>query len=191
VPIAGMALLPILFKMPLVLLPAHIAFLELIIDPACSTVFEAEPEEKNIMNKPPRDLKKPLFDKESLILSLTQGLSVLAVVFVVFLLALFYGKSEIDARTLTFTTLVIANILLIISNLSLNQLMIKKLFSNNIALRLVIIGAILSLALVLYVPVLRSLFHFSVLHFDDLLIASFAGIISVFWSEIVKLIRKF
>ena len=191
VPIAGMALLPILFKMPLVLLPAHIAFLELIIDPACSTVFEAEPEEKNIMNKPPRDLKKPLFDKESLILSLTQGLSVLAVVFVVFLLALFYGKSEIDARTLTFTTLVIANILLIISNLSLNQLMIKKLFSNNIALRLVIVGAIFSLAMVLYVPILRSLFHFSVLHIDDLMIASFAGIISVFWSEIVKLVRKF
>ena len=191
VPIAGMALLPVLFKMPLVLLPAHIAFLELIIDPACSTVFEAEPEEKDIMNRPPRDLKKPLFDRGSLVISLSQGLSVLAVVFIVYLLSLLYGKSEDEARTLTFTTLVIANVLLIISNLSLNQLMIKKLFSNNIALRLVVIGAISSLGLVLYVPFLRSLFHFSIMHFDDLLVASFAGIISIFWFEILKLIRKF
>jgi len=66
VPIAGLALFPILFELPLILLPAHIAFLELIIDPACSVVFEAEKEEKNIMQRPPRNLKEKLFGKKIL-----------------------------------------------------------------------------------------------------------------------------
>ena len=58
VPIAGMSLIPVLFKMPLVFYPVHIVFLELIIDPACSVAFEAEPEESNIMNRPPRSPKE-------------------------------------------------------------------------------------------------------------------------------------
>lgn len=66
VPIAGLALFPILFNLPLILLPAHIAFLELIIDPACSVVFEAEKEEKNIMQRPPRNLKEKFFGKKNL-----------------------------------------------------------------------------------------------------------------------------
>ena len=70
VPIAGLALIPVLLKWPLVLLPVHVVFLELIIDPACSIVFEAEPEEANVMNRPPRDPQRPLFDDRTLLLSL-------------------------------------------------------------------------------------------------------------------------
>jgi len=88
------------------LLPAHIAFLELIIDPACSTVFEACPEEKNIMKRPPRNLKESLFNKKTLIFSLLQGFSILAVVFAVFVFALRLNKGEFEARTLSFATLV-------------------------------------------------------------------------------------
>ncbi|MDO8610611.1 MAG: HAD-IC family P-type ATPase, partial [bacterium] len=88
IPIAGMSLLPVLFNLPIVLFPAHIAFLELIIDPACSVVFESEKEEHDVMNRPPRNLKHPLFSKKTFILSLLQGLSVLSIVFITYLLAL-------------------------------------------------------------------------------------------------------
>ena len=139
VPIAGLALFPILFELPLILLPAHIAFLELIIDPACSVVFEAEKDEKNIMQRPPRNLKDKLFDRKSLIRSLFQGLSVLFFVLIVFLLAIYLGKSENEARTITFAMLVFANLTLIISNLSLEGSILKTFNSKNRALWIVVL----------------------------------------------------
>ncbi len=185
-PIAGLALFPILFNLPLVLLPAHIAFLELIIDPACSTVFEAEPEEKNIMNRSPRNLQERLFGRKNLVLSLVQGISMLAGVIAVFLYALYMGKGEVDARTLTFATLVIANLTLIVANLSWSQSLIKTLSSENKALRYVLAGALSGLLLVLYVPALRSMFRFSLLHGDDLLIVFVVGILSIVWLRLLK-----
>ena len=186
IPIAGLAVFPILFNLPLILLPAHIAFLELIIDPACSTVFEAEPEEKNIMNKPPRDLQKRMFGIESLTLSLVQGLSMLAGVIIVYLYALDTGKGTVEARTFTFATLVVANLTLIAANLSWSQSMFKTLKSENKALRYVLIGALAGLFLVLYTPFLRNMFRFSVLHPNDLLIVFFVGILSIAWLRILK-----
>ena len=96
VPIAGMSLLPVLFNWPLVLLPVHIVFLELIIDPACSVVFEAEKEEANVMNRPPRRLEEPLFNRKTIIFSLLQGLSVLVIVAAVFVIAMLRGQGEQD-----------------------------------------------------------------------------------------------
>ncbi len=185
-PIAGLAVFPILFNLPLVLLPAHIAFLELIIDPACSTVFEAEPEEKNIMDRPPRNLRERMFGRKNLALSLVQGTSMLAGVIVVFLYALYAGKGEVDARTLTFATLVISNLTLIVANLSWSQSIIKTLFSENKALRYVLVGAISGLLLVLYVPALRNLFRFSLLHGEDLLIVFVVGTLSIVWLRLLK-----
>ena len=185
VPIAGLALFPVLFNLPTVLMPAHIAFLELIIDPACSTVFEAEPEEKNIMKRPPRDLREKLFGKKNIFVSLFQGLSVLVVVIFVFLFALKMGKSDLEARSLTFATLVIANLTLIISGLSWENSLIRV-NPENKALWLVIAGALISLVLVLNIPFLRNMFHFSVLHFNDYLIVFLAGISSVLWFKILN-----
>ena len=186
VPIAGLALFPILFELPLILLPAHIAFLELIIDPACSVVFEAEKDEKNIMQRPPRNLKDKLFDRKSLTRSLFQGLSVLFFVLIVFLLALYLGRTENEARTITFAMVVFANLALIISNLSLEESILKKLNSQNRALWMVVVGAFLSLVMVLYVPFFRNLFHFSVLHFDDLITILIVGIISALWIMLIN-----
>ncbi len=186
VPIAGLALFPILFELPLILLPAHIAFLELIIDPACSVVFEAEKDEKNIMHRPPRNLKVKLFDRKSLTRSLFQGLSVLFFVLIVFLLALYLGRTENEARTITFAMVVFANLALIISNLSLEESILKKLNSENRALWMVVGGALLSLVMVLYVPFFRVLFHFSVLHFDDLITILIVGIISALWIMLIN-----
>jgi len=89
VPIAGMALLPLLFGWPLVLLPIQIVFLELIIDPATSVVFEAEPEPAEIMKRPPRDPQEPMFGKRGLLIGVLQGIGVLAVMLVVYLVALY------------------------------------------------------------------------------------------------------
>lgn len=185
VPIAGLALFPIVFNLPLVLLPAHIAFLELIIDPACSTVFEAQPEEKNVMKRPPRNLRERLFGKKSIIFSALQGLSVLAAVLIVFLLSLHLGKGADEARTLTFATLVIANLALIAANLSQSHNIIKALSSENKAFWIVTGGALLLLFSVLYVPFLQGLFHFSALHYGDMLIAFAAGIFSVMWLKLL------
>ncbi|HTY13163.1 MAG TPA: cation transporting ATPase C-terminal domain-containing protein, partial [Candidatus Omnitrophota bacterium] len=187
VPIAGMALLPVLFKLPLVLLPAHIAFLELIIDPACSTVYEAEPEESDIMRRPPRRLDRPLFDRTTFTMSLFHGLSVLAVVFLVFFLALYLGKGEMEARTLTFTALVVANLSLIIANLTRDRSLRNIFADDNPALKLVLAGAVVFLAIILYVPFFNEMFHFSFMHPNDLLISALAGAVSVLWLKLVRI----
>jgi len=188
IPIAGMSLLPIIFNLPLVLLPAHIAFLELVIDPACSTVFESEPEDPNIMTRPPRNLTEPLFNRRAFFLSLLQGVSVLAVVFVIFVWALYVGKAAEEARTLAFTSLVFANLMLIVTNLSWSQNVLKIIQHGNRALWWVLVGTLSALALVLYLPPLRELFHFQLMHLNDLLIALLGGTASLFWFEALKML---
>lgn len=190
IPIAGMTFFPILLQMPIVLLPAHIAFLELIIDPACSTVFEACPEEKNIMKRPPRNLQESLFNRKAFLFSLLQGLSVLAVVFLVFVFALHLKESELEARTLAFATLVFANLMLIITNLSWSKNLVEIIAAKNNALAVVITGALTALMVVIYIPSLRNLFHFSLLSANDLLIALASGIASLGWFEGLKALNK-
>lgn len=190
VPIIGMSLIPVLFNMPLVLLPVQIVFLELIIDPACSIVFEAEPAEADVMNRPPRSLKEPLFDRKVISLSILQGISVLIIVLSVYVLALSRGQGDMEARALSFTTLIIANLGLILTNRSWSRTIFSTLRSPNKALWWVIGGALVFLGLVLYTEPLRNLFGFSVLHLNDLLLCLIAGIISVLWFEALKLIGK-
>jgi Ca2+-transporting ATPase len=173
-------------NLPIVLLPAHIAFLELIIDPACSTVFEACREEDNIMNRPPRKLTESLFNKKAFFYSLLQGLSVLVVVLAVFIFALHLNKGEAEARSLAFTTLVFANIMLIITNLSWSKSFIQILFMKNKALWLMVAGVLIALLLIIYLPFLRKLFHFSVLSWEDLLIAFLSAVVSLVWFEGMK-----
>jgi Ca2+-transporting ATPase len=190
VPIAGMSLIPVLFTWPLVLLPMHIVFLELIIDPACSVVFEAEPEEADVMTRPPRRPDAPLFGKRTIILSLLQGMSVLAMLLLVYVISLKRGQSEVDSRALTFTTLIIANLGLIFVNRSWSRTVLATLHSPNTALWWVVGGALLFLSLALYVPFLRDLFRFSVLHPIDIIICVTAGVMSIVWFEVLKMVNR-
>lgn len=190
VPIAGMSLIPVLFKLPLVLLPVHIAFLHLIIDPACSVVFEAESAETNVMNRPPRNPKEPLFSRRSLGIALLQGVSVLIVLVAIFSITLYRGQGELEARALTFTTLIIANLSLILTNRSWSRTIANTLRAPNPALWWVLGGAIAFLGLILYVPFLRHLFRFSILHPIDLAICLAGGAISIIWFEWLKLMNK-
>ena len=190
VPIAGMSLLPVPFRLPLLLLPVHIAFLHLIIEPACSVVFEMEPEDQAIMHRPPRSPREPLFGRRLVGLSLLQGFSVLVIVLTVFLVSLQRGQSEGEARALTFTTLIIANLGLIFVNRSAYRTIVETLRSPNRALWWVAGSALVLLAIVLYVPGLRALFRMAPLHVLDIAICVLAGVLSVAWLEIVKLLRK-
>jgi Ca2+-transporting ATPase len=190
VPIAGMSLIPVLLQWPLLLLPVHVVFLELIIDPACSVAFEAEPEEADVMQRRPRDPRKPLFGRRTVALSLLQGFCVLIIVLAVFAVSLFRGQGEMEARALSYTTLIIANLGLILTNRSWSGTILETLCKPNTALWWVIGGALIFLALVLYVPFLRDLFHFASLDFLEIAIAFMAGIASILWFEGLKLFSR-
>ncbi|HTM11750.1 MAG TPA: cation-translocating P-type ATPase [Bryobacteraceae bacterium] len=190
VPIAGLALIPVLLKWPLVLMPVHVVFLELIIDPACSVAFEAEPGEPGLMQRHPRRAGEPLLPRRHLTFSFFQGLSVLAAVIAVFAVALYRGEPATNARALTFSTLVIANLMLILANRSWTRVIISTLRAPNPALWWVVGGAVLVLALSIYVPFLRSLFRFSVLHLTDIGICLAAGGASLLWFEAWKVARN-
>ena len=194
VPIAGMSLIPVLVprlfgvEMPLVLMPVQIAFLELIIDPACSVVFEAEAEEKGIMDRPPRGIDDPMFSRRMLSVSVIQGVFVLVAVLSVYLWAVFTGHPAGDVRALTFVTLVVGNLSLIFVNRSWTHTILGGLMSKNPALWWVTAGTVTMLALLLAFPGTRDLFQFAVLHPDDFAIALLAGIASVLWFEVYKMV---
>ncbi len=190
VPIAGMTLVPILVGSPLVLLPVHIVFLELVINPACCFVFEAEPEDTDVMRRPPRNPKLPLFGRRLLGLGLLQGASGLLIVLAIYLSALWGWLNASDATALSFTTLVVANLGLIFANRSWTRTIWATLRIPNAPLWWVIGGTTFFLALALYVPYLRSLFHFSTLHLNDLVLCLAGGFASVIWFEGLKLFKQ-
>jgi P-type Ca2+ transporter type 2C len=190
VPIAGMTIVPVLLDLPPVLMPVHVAFLHLIIEPACSVVFEVEAEDPAVMRRPPRDPKAPLFGKRLVGMSLLQGASVFAIVLAMFLLTLHRGKGEFEARSLTFATLVVANLALIFVNRSWRLSFLETLRAPNKALWWVTGAGTVFLALTLYVPLLRNLFRFTSLHADDIMLSIAAGVLSIGWFEVLKVIQR-
>lgn len=185
VPIAGMALLPALFGLPAMLFPMHIAFLELVIDPACSLAFENEPAEADVMQRPPRDPGVPLFGGMTLLLALLQGTGVLLVVMAVYVLAL-QQLPEAEARAFAFVTLVIANLALIFSNRSRAHSLLAALRIPNPLLWVITAVTIAILLLSVYVPVLGGLLRFAPLPLQELTLAVALGMISVFWFGLVR-----
>lgn len=189
IPIAGMSFLPVAFDMPVVFFPAHIAFLELVIDPACSVVFENEPEEKNVMNRPPRKLKEPLFGKKAFILSFLQGIGAMAAAFIVYILAVRAGNTDGQVRALTFAAILFSNIFLIVANLSWGNPL--KVFTNgNKAFLWIFIAAAVMLFVVLTVKPLMGIFHFEPVKPSYLGTAALLGAIGALWTEPLKLLLK-
>ncbi len=190
VPIAGLSLLSVFMPgWPLLLLPVHIVFLELVIDPACSLVFEAEPAERDIMERPPRNSRERLFSWQGAAMSLLQGFGVLAVCSGIFLAAWDDQGAE-AARAQTFTVLVAAIVGIIITNRSWSLPVFAILRIPNAAQWWVVLGAIGLLALVLTLPAVRAFFHFAPLHGPDLLLGLGALVLCVAWFEALKLLRR-
>jgi len=191
VPIAGLSLIPVLFSdLPLILWPVHIVFLELIIDPACSVIFEAEKEEKNVMSRSPKDINKPFFGAGKIIFSCMQGVGILVICLLVYFIGLKIGYSEKSVRTLTFVTLIVSNIAVILSNRSWSTNFFEILMTPNKAVKWIIGGAIIFLILILNVQFLLNLFQFEKIGYLELLICTVAGFSSIIWFEIYKQLKK-
>lgn len=190
IPIVGLSLIPVMMGWPIVLMPVHILFLELIINPVCSIVFEAEPEEADVMQRPPRSPDSRLFDRELLKLGFMQGSVLLVVVLGIFSFALYRGLGADEARALTFTTLVLADIGLIFTNCSRSRSALVVLQSPNVALLWITTGTVAGLSLILFLPVLSELFSFGKLNPAEVVICLFAGFTTFGLFEAFKLVRR-
>ncbi|EGF92629.1 ATPase, P-type transporting, HAD superfamily, subfamily IC family protein [Asticcacaulis biprosthecium C19] len=186
VPIAGLALLPLVFGLPILFGPMHIAFLEMVIDPVCSLVFEAESEEDNVMNRPPRAPLEPLFSKELIAWSVLQGTLALSLVAAIFMVALHLGMAENEVRALAFVSLILSIVALIFVNRSYSASLLTALKRPNSALGYVLSGVVAMLALTLLWPWARDLFRFGPLHGSDLALSLGAGVITLICLEGLK-----
>lgn len=190
VPIVGLSMIPVFVpSWPLLLFPVHIVFLELIIDPSCSLIFEAEEAEDDVMRRRPRSPDERLFAWSTVGVALAQGLSVLAACIGVFLLARQEHAPD-AARGLTFATLVVAFLAVILVNRSWARSAFSMFQTRNAALRWVLLGTTGLLAIVLFVPAAQGLLHFAPLHPTDLALALGAGVVCVGWFELLKLVRR-
>ncbi|MGC2164872.1 MAG: cation-translocating P-type ATPase [Gallionella sp.] len=186
IPIVGIAMLPVLIGYPLMLMPAHIMFLQMIIDPACSIFFEAEREETNIMRRPPRQPNESLFGERQLTSSLLQGGMVLAVVAGIYALATVLTYAENTVRSLVFVAMVAGNIALVFSHRQSEIIESAVAPSSNPVLRWIVLGGGAGLILVIGVPALRELFHFSGNPLLVLGVGIFAAFCSVILSTLIK-----
>ena len=186
VPIAGLALIPLLTGFPIIFGPIHIAFLEMIIDPVCSLAFEAEHAESDIMARPPRSPDQPLFSARFIAWSTFQGIAALALPVTVYLLAIRSGMSENEVRAIAFFALVTAIIALIFVNRSFSASFIAAFRRPNPALIIVLVAVFTILGLTLRWPFARNLFRFGLLHADDLAFALGAGFVVLALLEAAK-----
>jgi len=190
VPVAGLSLIPILLgDLPIILWPVHIVFLELIIDPACSIIFEAENEEKNIMNRSPKRIDDPFFGSKKIWFSCLQGVGILLVTLAVYFLALNQGYDAKEVRAMAFITLIVSNIAVILTNRSWTDNIFKIIVTPNKAVLWVVGGAVFFLALILSIPFFLDLFQFSKPTLINVIICIFAGLTTIIWFEIYKKIK--
>ena len=187
VPIAGLALIPLLFGTPLLLGPIHIALLEMVIDPVCSLVFEAEADEPNTMNRPPRPPLEPLFPRSWIAWSLAQGVAALILVGAVYLGALWRHMPEPEVRAITFFALVTSIVGLIFVNRSFRAGPRALIGGPNRALGYVLAAVVGVLTVSMLWPVGRQLLQFGPLHADDLAVALGAGCLLVLALQLSKL----
>ena len=161
IPIAGLALLPLLTGMPILFWPVHIAFLEMIIDPVCSLVFEAEPEELRIMHRRPRRAQEQLLPMRIMIARGIQGLVVFVAAAAVFVFTSRSGASEETVRATTFMTLVGAIIALIFASRTFSASPTSLLVRPSPVLVAVLALVTVVLTVALTIPVISNVFGFA------------------------------
>ena len=185
IPIAALSIVPVILKLPNILLPVHIAFLHLIIEPASTTLFEALPDDQDLMSRAPRSHKTELLSKSDIIESLLGGVILSVASIGIYLFTLREGLDASDARGITFTTLIISNLFLILIRIGK-----KKSGGIKKHLQILIAGTVLMLAAVLYIPFFRDLFRFNFMHIHDLipgiLVSLVAGVLILFIKKFFK-----
>jgi len=187
IPMAGAVFIPILFGLTPILDPIHIVFLQMIIDPACAIIFEMEAPEKDIMLRPPRSINQKLFSLQNTSMALLQGTGLTILVVGLYFLLLHMNYSHAMATTLSFGSLILGNISLIIVNRSKQDHLIKILQKTNPSQKWIIgIGAI-SFGFLITVPFLRDRFQFTVPTPEGATMILASGLIGIIWYELVKL----
>ena len=185
IPIILSVAVPIIcgWKFPNVFSPIHVIFLELIMGPTCSIAYENEPADKNSMSKPPREIHHTFFRMNELIISLLQGLMITIGVLFVYHLTMTERSSEIYTRTMVFTTLIFANIMLTLVNRSFYYSFIATLRNKNHLIGGILMATLLLLLLMVYVHPINQFFGFLPLDGKDILLSSMVGLGSVIWFE--------
>ena len=175
---------------PNIFSPIHIIFLELIMGPTCSIIYENEPMEPNTMSKKPKPLSTTFFNLKELSVSIIQGLFITVGTLSIYQFAVVSGYNEAITRTMVFTVLITANIFLTLINRSFYYSILTTLkYKNNMVLFIVFITIVL-VGLILYVNPLTVFFEFERLNWVQLLTSIIIGFISVIWYEIVKIIKR-
>lgn len=186
IPIAGLVLLPLMFGQPMMLMPIQIALLQMVIDPACSVIFESEGEERDVMSRPPRKPNTPVLSRTTALWAAVQGLVALAIVTLALFLGAQRGMPENDLRAFVFATLVLMNIGLIIVNRSFRSSLSEALLRPNGTLWYLVAAVLLVLAATLYWQPAQVLFQFGFLHLDDIAVCVVAGAVLISVLEIGK-----
>ncbi len=190
IPIIGLTLLPAFFPaLPILLMPLHIIFLELIIDPVCSVAFETEQEEKGIMNRPPRKPGEDFFGFRKIMSSFLSGLLLLLAVMGVYFLSVYEQHTEGEIRAIAFSALIIGNIFLILTNLSKTRPVLSVLAERNVTVIGLLLTALIMLQLILFVPALREVFSFDFPGYRHFLPSIGGALVMVTILEIIKLLK--
>jgi Ca2+-transporting ATPase len=186
VPIVGLSIAPLLLGWPMLLMPAHILFLQLIIDPACSVVFEAEPLEADAMTKRPRRPHARLFDAVAVTRGLWQGAGLLLLLLGTCAVARSTTGSDDTARALTFTVLVLSNLGLIHVNRYWSRAALRIGAPANSAFGWIAVATLVLLGVALGIPPIERLFAFAMP--SSLMLAGGVGValLALLWFEAVK-----
>lgn len=175
---------------PNILSPVHIIFLELIMGPTCSIIFENEPMEENTMLNKPRPFVTSFFNWSELTTSIIQGLAITAASLLMYQYGVYQNLDEEKIRTMVFIVLISANIFLTLVNRSFYYSILTTLkYKNNLVLLMIGITIIIT-SLLVFSPVLRSFFGFAELKLTYILLSILAGFISIIWYEIVKFNKR-
>ncbi|MFN0275121.1 MAG: cation-translocating P-type ATPase [Chitinophagales bacterium] len=175
---------------PNIFSPVHIIFLEIIMGPTCSIIYENEPMEANTMLQKPKPLTITFFNWSELSVSILQGLFITAGTLFIYQYSVLHGYNEALTRTMTFTVLITANIFLTLINRSFYYSIFTTLkYKNNMVL-LIIFITIAIVGLILYLKPLTTFFEFNTLNGLQLFTCIIIGFISVIWFEIVKLMKR-
>ncbi len=187
IPIIGLVLLPAFFPaLPILLMPLHIVFMELIIDPVCSVAFESEQEEKAVMSRPPRKSDERFFGWNKIVYSLFQGLILLAIVLSVYFLSLNEGHNPEEVRAIAFSALITGNIFLILTTLSKTRSFLSVITEKNKALIMITTAAMIMLLCTITVPALQKLFSLEFPGFSHFIISILGASAMLIILEMIK-----
>ncbi|QWD67143.1 cation-translocating P-type ATPase [Polynucleobacter sp. MWH-Aus1W21] len=187
IPMAGAVFIPILFGVQPILDPIHIVFLQMIIDPACAIIFEMEAPESDVMLKPPRSINQKLFSFQSISMALLQGAGLTTIVVGLYFWLLNMNYSHAMATTLSFGSLVLGNISLIIVSRSKNDHLLRILQKTNPSQKWILGIGVISFGFLITIPFLRDRFQFTVPTLEGALVILASGLIGITWYELVKL----